>query len=94
LRVFRLKLIYAAVEELWLALGLHGSDPDRHVLGRPLFPIDECLGCLGQDNDLLSPKKYSRAIEFIAAHVAMVSCSSGASVRGSPSIMGSSSCLT
>ncbi len=40
------------------------------------------------------PQTYSRTIDFMAAHVAMVSWSAGVSVLGLPSIMGSSRCLT
>lgn len=40
------------------------------------------------------PQEYSRTIDFIAAHAAIVSWSSGVGFLGLPSIIGSSSCLT
>ena len=48
----------------------------------------------GRTTTCSDPQKYSRTIDFIVAHAAMVSCSAGVSVRGLPSIRGSSRCLT
>src|SRR5260370_345884 len=69
----------------------------------PLKPVSvPVTGCRGGANwsspasasASSGPQTYSRTIDFMVAHVAIVSCSSGDSVRGLPSIMGSTRCLT
>jgi hypothetical protein len=83
----------AAEDDRWPTLGLHGRNPDLHVLGAGAARERRASVLPAAVRPSAQPQTYPRTIDFVAAHAAMVnwrcqrSSRAGVPVRAAPGLV-------